>query len=193
MTKNVNTNVLTTPIGFSGFSTLAESQLRDDGFGYSLDLFLDKGNEEHVQFLNQLEEIHKQNLILEKGNGATNNRDLNVRTVTSSDFDFIPSGSTYVRIKLKSNYAPTLFDSNGKEITLNQYLPFMSQVRARITIKSYTDRRKTAGTSLYLQSVQIAKLGETKDSGTSTEAKGFNSIDGGDFVGLGTNVDDIQL
>ena len=193
MTNN-NTTVLTTPIGFSGFSTLSESQLRDDGFGYSLDLFLDTSNSEHSEFLKQLEDIHSQNISLEKSNGASSSRDLNMRSVSKADFDFLPDNGNLVRIKLKSNYAPALFDSEGKEISLNQYLPFMSHVRARITIKSYTDRRKTAGTSLYLQSVQIAKLGEVKEKSKSeTGSNSFKSIEGGDFVGLGTNVDDIQL
>lgn len=183
-----NYTTLQTPLGLSGFANVT----KESNFGgFEITLFMDSNSSEVQEFLETLQQIHNGNMEYELGfNEKLKIQDLQDTSVRDNDPDQFRGGE-FVRIRLKSKNPPAIVDSQGNKVQLSRELPVGSTIRARITAASWNYMGKT-GTSLYLNAIQIGSLGQgrTKKGGDTTN--NFGTLDG-DFVGVGTNADDLDL
>lgn len=174
---------LETPLVLTGFS----NAVRESKFGgFRIDLYLDSNDVEQAAFLDELRQIHSANMAFEENtNGAKSTRDLKLMEISERDPDIVQGTDGLVKLTLKSSYSPKLYDAKGTEISLNHEIPVGSIVRAKVTAGSYTFGG-TAGTSLYLNALQISEMPERKEKASS--GAGFGSVDG-NFLGVGSNTD----
>ena len=175
---------LTTPFGLTGF---ANTNSPSKFGGYSIDLFFKEGDETDALF-NEIESISTANFTheTEQNNAKGNNVGYGTHDIKEGDPDQFQGGG-YRKLKLKSAGAPKFYDAKGQLIALSHEIPVGSTVRVNINAASYTFGNKV-GTTLYMNSIQIADMPERKTK-TKTDKPAFGAVDGGTFIGAGSDMD----
>ena len=119
------------------------------------------------EFVNKLKNMDKE--FYNKDGNSLNHRELNIIPAREKDVELIPGVTAeHFRIVARSKFAPTVVNTEGREITLSKNLPWGTKGTVSMTARSYAMKStKTAGTALYFNGLTMTSVPESNTETTN--------------------------